>query len=730
MIKILAPAGKKEQLIAAVQAGADEVYLGGRLFSARAFAGNFEDEELQESIDYCHKYGVKVNVAINTLLKDSELEEAVQYVKKFYELGVDAFIVTDPGLIHRLLEIEGITLHASTQATIHDSVSASFYKLLGFERVIPSRELSYGELEEMVKTGVEVEAFIQGALCICYSGQCLMSSGFGPRSANRGRCAQPCRLEYKLGCKVGTLLSPKDLSVKEGIRKLDEIGIVSAKIEGRMRSPEYVYEAVRYYRDLLDGKDADPSMLQLAFSRGEFTNNYLEGIHDHTLMSETQKKTGIPIGTVKGGFLVLDKPLTRLDGIAYRDDGSTVERLERNGREIERAERGDRVKVYPNRLKEGDVVYKNASIEQKRRIDEMLKNPFERAIEVEVKVEVLKGKPIRIQSEEEFLEGPVAEEAKRAPLSEEQIKEKLEKRSETPFQLIVKEVTTDHAFVPVKVLNDLRRSFVEKLEEKTKVRRTANVMSKIDEPKKLPKEHVIVVVSTKKQLEAAKKFPYPIAIDPSFQDPDSLSFEDIKEENYLYSGGIIRREMKDYLGAIERGVRGVVSSNLSLLLQAKGEKIASEKFQMMNSEGKKLYPFLDGSVLSEELRREELERIEGKEQHYIKLFGRVEGMITEHCVHQTGTPCERPCRRGVENLIDRMGKTIYVKHSRYCRNHLYHEETINLIAERNTLEKMGYKNFLLHFTTESYDEVLETLRKINEPQLQTFTSPFYLEGVE
>lgn len=249
--ELLSPVGSFETLIAAVANGADAVYLGGKNFSARQYASNFDDQELIKALEYCHLQGVKVYVTINTLLKENELKQILEYMIFLYNIGVDAFIIQDFGLLKVLQSImPRVPIQSSTQMTIHSLEGVKLLEEQGFYRVVLARELTLGEIEDIVeKSNVEIKVFNHGALCISYSGQCLMSSIIGGRSGNRGRCAQPCRKKYRLvDLKTqrqvknaeGFLLSPKDLNTIEQIQYLIDSGVHSFKIEGRMKRPEYV----------------------------------------------------------------------------------------------------------------------------------------------------------------------------------------------------------------------------------------------------------------------------------------------------------------------------------------------------------------------------------------------------------------------------------------------------------------------------------------------------------
>ncbi|MDR0767644.1 MAG: U32 family peptidase, partial [Methanosarcinales archaeon] len=289
--ELLAPAGTLISLLAAVQNGADAVYMGASRFSARAYAGNFSDFELAAGTDYAHAFGKKVYVTLNTLYRDDELDDVMLLFDELYRCGVDSVIVQDLGFLARVMDkYPDFAVHASTQMTVHNSYHAAFLQRRGVSRVVPARENSISELAEIKKTGVEVETFIHGALCICYSGQCLFSSLVGSRSGNRGKCAQPCRKRYTLlvgGEPVSTdgqyLISPKDLNASADIGALIRAGVDSFKIEGRMKKPEYVAGVVSVYRNLIDrilkdlSFDQQPTPLEKEKLKKLFNRDFTEG---------------------------------------------------------------------------------------------------------------------------------------------------------------------------------------------------------------------------------------------------------------------------------------------------------------------------------------------------------------------------------------------------------------------------------------------------------------------
>lgn len=277
--ELLCPAGSFDCLLAAVAAGADAVYLGGKRFGARAYAKNFDTEELKRAVSYCHLHGVKLYVTLNTLILDKEIDDAVEYAKDLYLLGVDALIIADVGAITEIRRrVPDLALHASTQMSLHNVSGVDMAENLGCERAVIARELSLSDIKRITEnSGIEIEVFLHGALCVCHSGQCLFSSLVGGRSGNRGECAQPCRLPYN----GGYPLSLKDLSLSDHITELIDSGVASLKIEGRMKSPDYVYGVTKIYRRLLDERRNSNAYerdeLKRLFSRDGFTDGYFTG---------------------------------------------------------------------------------------------------------------------------------------------------------------------------------------------------------------------------------------------------------------------------------------------------------------------------------------------------------------------------------------------------------------------------------------------------------------------
>lgn len=318
-IEILSPAGGFDSVIAAVRSGADAVYIGAKTFSARAGAHNFDEDEMRECVRYCHERGVKVHLALNTLIFDDEMRDALELAKSAARADIDALIVQDLGLCSLIKKaIPDLPLHASTQMTVHTPRGAKALYEMGFERVVVSRELSLGEIREIREfcPEVELEAFVHGALCMCVSGQCYFSAMLGGRSANRGMCAQPCRLPMTFGGNDHAL-SLKDNGSLHYLRELETIGVASAKIEGRMKRPEYVAAATAAAIEARDRGEISPETqekLRSVFSRTGFTDGYLSGKIGESMFGYRRKDD----------VVTADNQLLKELRVSYKDEAQRV----------------------------------------------------------------------------------------------------------------------------------------------------------------------------------------------------------------------------------------------------------------------------------------------------------------------------------------------------------------------------------------------------------------------
>ena len=388
-IELLSPAGDFECIKAAVQNGADSVYFGANLFSARAFANNFNLEELKQAIEYAKIRGVKTNLTLNILIKEDEFEDAIFLATKAYEFGIDAIIVQDLGLAEKLIEMfPDLPIHASTQMTIHNLNGAIQLEKMGFKRIVLARELSINEIDYICKnTNLEIECFIHGALCISYSGQCLFSSMIGGRSGNRGKCAGPCRLPYELlqddkKIDSGYLLSTRDLCGLEYIPSLIDAGVNCLKIEGRMKSPEYVATVTRIYRKYIDLASSnnpyiidenDKKELMQVFNRGMYCSGHFENTPNKNLVfKEKPNNMGLFLGIVekynknKGYIsLKLKEQINIGDTISLENESGsyTISELMEKSKNINETKIGQTVTIgrMKGNIKLGDKIYKLSS---------------------------------------------------------------------------------------------------------------------------------------------------------------------------------------------------------------------------------------------------------------------------------------------------------------------------------------------------------------------------------
>jgi len=513
--ELLAPAGSMEALVAAVNSGANAVYLGGRQFSARHSAANFDDREIEEAIAFAHRKGVMVYVAVNTLLGNNEIEAALKYLSFLHRIGADAVIVQDLGLVHAARQLlPRLVLHGSTQMTIHNPEGAKFLERQGLDRVVLARELSLAQIKEIgLRSAIGLEIFIHGALCICYSGQCLMSSFIGGRSGNRGRCAQPCRLPYSLverqtGEQFSDnlhLLSTKDLCLIELLPEIISSGVVSFKIEGRMKRPEYVATVVRIYRGAIDRFLTDPEKFMVTegekkdlaqiFNR-DFTTGYLYGNPGKELMGYARPNNrGIFLGRIVGiddlgwAKVKLGEGLALGDGIEVWISkggriGFTVEAISRDRKRIEGAAAGETVEIrIPEEVRFGDRLFKTYDVRLMAQAQEAIGLPgAEGKIPVTAWVTISEGKPmtITIKDQDGFVgEGRSdfkAEVAEKRPLTFEVLKEQMSRLGNTPFMLEKLEAEINGSLmVPLSEINATRRMAIENLLEN----RTKGTSSKV-----------------------------------------------------------------------------------------------------------------------------------------------------------------------------------------------------------------------------------------------------------
>ena len=513
MIELLSPVGDFECLKSAVQNGANAVYFGSNLFSARAFAKNFDKEELEQAINYAKTRGVKTHLTLNTLIKDDEFEEAFNVAKTAYELGIDAIIVQDLGLATLLIKsFPDLEIHASTQMTASNLEGVKKLEQLGFKRVVLSRECSLSEIQHICKnTTIDIEVFAHGALCISYSGQCLFSSMVGGRSGNRGKCAQPCRLPYSLYSisssnpskekflDKGYLLSPRDLCSLESLPKLIKAGVKSLKIEGRMKSPTYVATVTRIYRKYIDlaykyinneiskyeVTIKDKQNLMQVFNRGGFSSGHLQDEPNKKLIyPQRPNNMGITLGKIlkynsnKGLVTAkLENSLSIGDGISFENENTkyTISELMNKNVNIKFAEKGTTVTFgrMKGKIKIGDIIYKITDKElSSNALNSYSKENVKTHLSCSLKIHSNEKIAVIIKSlnfglEENFEYNYIPETAQNAPITKEKIASQFNKTLNTCFEFSKIDIDMNETlFIPTSVLNDIRRTAINLIEDK------------------------------------------------------------------------------------------------------------------------------------------------------------------------------------------------------------------------------------------------------------------------
>ena len=656
-LELLSPVGDFECLKAAVQNGANSVYFGGNLFNARASASNFDYDGLEKAINYCALRNVKTHLTLNTLIKDSEFEDAVLLAKKAYELGIDALIVQDVGLAQFLMKLfPDLPIHASTQMTIHNLEGVQELEKLGYSRAVLSRELSIQEIEYIcANSNIEIETFIHGALCISYSGQCFFSSMVGGRSGNRGRCAQPCRLPYELIEKEkiidkGYLLSPRDLCALDFIPSLIEAGVKCFKIEGRLKSPEYVATVTRIYRKYIDlyesGKEykvdeKDVTELKQIFNRGGFSSGHLSTKANHDLIyKEKPNNMGLYVGNVAGynklkGHvkLLLNENLAIGDNINFEKENTkyTISELMLNNSNVPNAKVGNKVVIgrMKGNIHIGDKIYKLSS---KTQMDNAHNSYMSEHVKLPVKcnITIKKGEPVVMEAaiyglsdklykniSTKIISNLVPEKAINAPITKERIISQIKKTGDTSFEFEEINISMDNdIFIPsIKELNEIRRMALLKLENMiiAKVKRISqfseddldgiytkyqnsslNKMKVVEEPRKNIAIYLNVIHPEFDYSKLSKKYISSVYIPLRFfmrkEYAEALETITSNFKTYIYMPAIIKA---NYKNVIKHGLEDFIDKfNISgFVVSSLGDFVLLEKY-------KKKYEFIGNFSLN------------------------------------------------------------------------------------------------------------------------------------
>jgi len=717
-LELLAPAGSLKTLKAVIHAGADAVYLGGSMFGARAYANNFNEEELLEAIRFGHIHGRKIILAVNTLLKEYELGQLYDYLRPYYEAGVDAVIVQDMGVMEFIkTHFPNLPIHTSTQMTITNVEGARLLKEQGVERVVTAREMSLEEIQRIHdEVGVELESFIHGALCYCYSGQCLFSSIIGGRSGNRGRCAQPCRLSYEVlqgeksltGHHATPILSLKDMCTLPFLYELADHGVYSFKIEGRMKTPEYAAGVVSIYRKYMDSyldgsripveKKDIRALLELG-NRGGFTNGYYYHHNDSDMLSGESASHN-------------------------KSEGVLQDNIRRE--------------------------YVDTELKEK------IKGKLILNKECPAKIEVQYGK-IKVS-----YQGDMVLVAQNRPLTKEVVTEKITKTGNTPFVFENLEVTMDDdIFMPVNQLNQLRRGALEALEEvllkpyertlpelvetssaETDRQTTGNAIKEKQISRQSLSQtsgqqsagsstEVRVLIEDAEQLPAVLKadFVDTVYLDCMLYTRENLLRKLSEDIDRVHASGkkafyvfpfIFRQQTSLFYEKIMPELKklpldGIMVRSLDEIAFIK--EWGNENWQMVSDSN--LYTYSNEAAeyfyrlgmiqdtIPVELNRKEILRRENSRSEMI-IYGRLPLMITAQCIHKNTLGCMH--QHKVLNLKDRYSVHFPVKNfCSECYNVIYNSLPVCLFKEDVTVKKIAPAALRLSFTTETEEETEQIL---------------------
>lgn len=766
-VEILSPAGSYESLKAAIAAGADAVYVGGTRFGARAYANNLTEDELLEAIDYVHLHGRKIYLTINTLLKEKELEnELYDYLLPYYKQGLDAVIVQDIGVLQFVKkQFPDLPIHASTQMTITNVLGAKFLKSLGVERVVTAREMQLSEIAEITKNlDIEIESFVHGALCYCYSGQCLYSSLIGGRSGNRGQCAQPCRLPYRVNGEKHTqyVLSLKDICTLEYIPELVEAGIYSFKIEGRMKKPEYVALVTAMYRKYVD--------LYLERGKGDF---YVEP-KDREMLMDLYNRGGSHGGyyNTKNGreMLSLDRPnhagVMALQVIGQNGRNVTVKALVdiHKGDVIELPDGIENYTFASDILKGHNMtfathkkqIFQKNQILNRTRNESLLNWVRSNIIEKKIK-EKINGK-LRLSTTESArltlhykdivveVAGDIAQEAINQPMDESKVEKQMRKTGNTAFEFEDLQIELDgNLFVPMQVLNELRRTGLEMLQERVLRAYRRSEREKVSHAIANAMVHsnipLYVYVEQLEQWEEALKFDRikRIYLDCNALDKiwKNVRLQEIVDrthwvgkEIYLGMPHIFR---KDTVQKYEEGYAHILNamwdgilirnyeSYMFLREQGYDRNIVTDyNMYQFNHFAKEFWKEeqVESTTASVELNFRELKEV-GLEHSELIVYGYLPMMISAQCVKNTTEGCQK--QKGILFIKDRYNKQFAVKnYCDYCYNMIYNTAPVVLTDQKMEILSLGPKAIRLHFTTESVD----AMRNV----LFLYDNVFYLDG--
>ena len=782
-IELLAPVGSFDSLKAAVQNGANAVYLGGKDFSARASANNFDREELKEAVKYAHIRDVRVFVTTNTLIKQNELEDFVEYAKFLYDIDVDAIIMQDIGaamLIHELLP--DFELHASTQMVAHSLEDIQYLESIGFKRVVLARELTVEEIKYICdNTNVDIEIFVHGALCVCYSGGCLMSSMIGNRSGNRGRCAQPCRQKYTMidistGEEIHNngdyLLSTKDLNTIEEIDKIIDTGVLSLKIEGRMKKPEYVATVIKSYRDAIDEYEttkkvniSDETMedLYTIFNR-KFTKGLILGeVGEEVMNSNVPNNQGLYVGKVVDYNKKAKRLKIKLEGTLKKGDGinlggGTIGRIIKGKDIAQIGYKGETIELdFIGEAKKNQLVFKTSDTDLIDRAQKTYTQDKEFAkslIDAEISIKLDSYPELRLIDKNENIvtvQGDkLVEKALKVALSEEKIETQIKKLGNTPYEIDQLKINLDEGVsMPISLINQMRREAIELLDNaRISVK---GRMYKDNDIKYSPKIYSRNADNKSKirvkvnNIEALKSI-LNLDIDMIYYEDVStieqaMTMANANNKKLIYSAPrIVRNREYKRLEKSDEYCKDHVQ--ISALGQVKYYKENSEsvKFDVdyylnpFNSETINHYKKEGAETvcISQELNLHEIKETTQYTDLEIETvaYGYIPMMLSEYCpMGVVARSCKKDkrcanCKESKYVLRDFKGEEYRVSQDIFCRSTIYNSSANCLINNLDELSEAGINIFRLDFT----HETPELIEKITESFIDVIENDFVADA--
>lgn len=713
-MQIVAPAGDIEKFYAAVDAGADEVYMGLQGFGARKSAKNFSVTEYKAAIDYAHEHGSRVLLTLNTVMMDNEFEPLYHNLNELYKYGLDAVIIQDFGMFKFIKEnFPEIEIHGSTQMTVSNHVEAEYLRELGFDRVVLSRELSLQEIKSIrEKTEIELEIFVSGALCVCYSGKCYMSSFIGARSGNRGMCAQPCRKVYKIDDReVGYILSPKDQLVgKEEIEFLQKIGVESIKIEGRMKEAKYVHELTGYFKNLIDGVEAEERVSRI-FNRG-YGKGYFHDEKRNIINSKYSFNLGKQIGVFNGKEVKLSEKVMLGDGVTflskdYEKLGGTylskivLKTFDKN-RERSRSSSEDKNRValpgdtliihdipvgtrylfksYDKEL-EDTINLERKQIEKKIGISALFKGELGQIPELTFVYENLRGEKLTALVKGE----KAAEVAGKKPITPENIEEKLGELGDTEFFLESCDIQLgENLFIPVSIIKAMKREAAEilldQIADSYRRENPSEPRYKLPKVEELEQKRELVISAIVSNTEQEKKL-------------RSLGIKKIYHSNI----GVVREKNLSaihYDSPLAYTVLDIVKNPENHLTLHWGMNVTNRYAMEEFSENGKI----ETVMLSPELSFEKIKNLgKTKLKKALLIYSKPKVMQIETAVVEKSTPIRNDKDDTFEVVINRFGNS-----------EIYLEKALDITDSMEEIKQLMVDEVVLEFRNES----LETIEKI------------------